>query len=92
MIINLPPYHDNPDPNWAGLTLREIEMRRVMVQARMEIEKYKMANMADVFKNNHPVLSGSNFFGRIMRAFSFAEYAFLAVKLFKMVRPLFSKK
>ena len=49
-MINLPPYPKTGDQNWRGLTIREIQMRRVLVQTRMEIEKYRMSTAMDRVK------------------------------------------
>ena len=46
-MINLPPYPKAPENNWKGLTLDELRMRRALVQARMEIQKYKLNGLVD---------------------------------------------
>lgn len=91
-MINLPPYPDLPPSNWRGMTLREIQMRRTLVQARMEIQKYKMSNAIDGARRKLPFFGGTGVLSRVAGAFSFAEYAFMAVKLFRMVSPLFKRK
>ncbi len=90
-MINLPPYPKPANADWRGLTLREIQMRRVLVQTRMEIEKYRMSAGVDNLKRRTPLLGSSGMFSRVASVFSFAEYAFLAFKVFRMVVPLFRK-
>lgn len=93
-MISLPPYPKAPENNWKGLTLDEIRMRRAIVQARMEIQKYKLNGQIEQLRSSSPLLGGSggSFFSRLTSAFSFAEYAFMAVKLFRLVAPVFRKK
>lgn len=92
-MINLPPYPQTPDSDWAGLTLDEIRMRRALVQARMEIQKYKLNAQIEGMRERTPLFGGSSsLFSRLTGALSFAEYAFLAVRLFRMVSPIFKKK
>lgn len=95
-MISLPPYHsDSPhtDIEWKGLTLDEIRMRRALVQARMEIQKYKMSGMVQSVRERSPLFGGdSSLFSRLAGAVSFAEYAFVAVKLFKVVSSIFRKR
>ena len=85
-MINLPPYPNEPAPDWAGLTLQEIRMRRALVQARMEIQKFKMSAQIDTYKQRAPL------FSRITSAFPLAEYGFFAVKAFRMMAPLFRRR
>ncbi len=95
-MISLPPYHsDSPrtDIEWKGLTLDEIRMRRALVQARMEIQKYKMSGIVESVRERSPLFGGeSSLFSRLTGAISFAEYAFVAVKLFKLVGSIFRKR
>lgn len=92
-MINLPPFPKDTGPVWKGMTLREIEMRRTLVQARMEIQKFKLTANVEAMKTRAPLFGGSNsLFSRLSGAFTMAEYAFVAVRLFRMVSPLFRKK
>lgn len=92
-MINLPPYPQAPDNNWKGLTLDEIRMRRALVQARMEIQKYKLNAQIDTIRERTPLFGGSSsLLSRITGALSFAEYAFLAVKFIRLIAPVFKKK
>lgn len=92
-MINLPPYNKTPDPQWKGLTLDEIRMRRALVQARMEIQKYRLGTQLESVRERTPLFGGSSsLFSRLTGALSFAEYAFLAVRLFRMVAPIFRSK
>ena len=98
-MINLPPYPKAPDNGWKGLTLDEIRMRRALVQARMEIQKYHLQTHLEGMRERTPLFGGSSsLFSRITSsdlvfgALSFAEYAFLAVRLFRMVAPIFRNK
>lgn len=74
------------------MTLREIQMRRTLVQARMEIQKYKMNVAIDNARQKIPFFGGTGMLSRVAGAFSFAEYAFMAVKLFRLVMPLFKRR
>ncbi|MDE6464632.1 MAG: hypothetical protein K2L16_08400 [Muribaculaceae bacterium] len=90
-MINLPPYPKTDTSDWRGLTLREIQMRRVVVQTRMEIEKYRMGAGVENLKRRTPLLGSSGMVSRVAGVFSFAEYAFMAFKVIRWVMPLFRK-
>ena len=92
-MINLPPYPDAPVVDWSGLTLDEIRMRRALVQARMEIQKYKLDSQLTSVREQTPIIGGrSSLLSRLTGAVSFAEYAYLAFKLVRLVKPIFRKK
>ena len=92
-MINLPPYPDSLPPDWDGLTLREIQMRRALVQARMEIQKFKMSAHIDSARQRAPFFKGpSSLFNRLSGAFTMAEYAYFALKAYKIVSPFFKKR
>ena len=91
-MINLPPYPTTGDQNWRGLTIREIQMRRVLVQTRMEIEKYRMSTAMDRVKERTPLLGGSGLLSRFAGTVSIAEYAFMAFKIVRWFVPFFKKK
>ena len=93
-MINLPPYNNDSAQDWAGMTLQEIQMRRAVVHARMEIQKYKLSAHADGLRRRVPGLGSvpSSFFSRILGVFSFAEYALFGVKIFKFLRKLRKRK
>ena len=92
-MISLPPYPNDPVPDWRGLTLREMQMRRALVQARMEIEKFKMSAHIASARNRAPIFGGSgSLFSRLTGALSIAEYAFFAVKAFRLVAPIVRRK
>lgn len=74
------------------MTLREIQMRRIVVQTRMEIEKYRMGAGVETIKSKTPLLGSAGVLGRVAGVFSFAEYAFLAFKIIRWVTPLFRKR
>lgn len=90
-MINLPPFPKTEVPGWKGLTLRELQMRRIVVQTRMEIEKYRIGAGVEHIRRRTPLLGSEGVVGRVASVFSFAEYAFLAVKIFRWVAPLFRK-
>lgn len=92
-MINLPPYPKQPENNWQGLTLEQLRMRRALVQARMEIQKYKLEATVDSMRQRTPFFGGtSSLFSRITGALSFAEYAMIAVRMFKLVSPIFKRR
>lgn len=90
-MINLPPYPKDVMPGWRGMTLREIQMRRVLVQTRMEIEKYRITAGIDNLKGHTPVFGKGGPVSRIAQVFSAAEYAFMAFKLFRWIRSIRKK-
>lgn len=94
-MINLPPYQQ-PTPEqqaWKGMTLEEMQMQRALVQARMEIQKYRMNAYMNGLKESTPLLSGgkNSLVGRIAGAFTVVEYISFAVKLIRMLAPIFRK-
>ncbi len=92
-MINLPPYPDRPDTEWAGLTLREIQMRRALVQARMEIQKFKLSAHADSYRERAPLFGGANsLFSRLSGALTLAEYGYLGLKAVRFLAPLFRRR
>lgn len=84
---------ENNGKKWRGMTLEQMKTRRIVVQACMEIYKYQLQETKEQLLGNTKSRFGlgKGLFGRIAGAFSFAEYAFLAVKLYKLVSPLFKK-
>lgn len=75
------------------MTLDQLRMRRALVQARMEIQKFKLTAQVDRYRENTPLLSGrSSLLSRVAGAFTFAEYAMFAIRLARMAAPLFSRK
>lgn len=91
-MINLPPFPKNENPDWHGMTLDEIRMRRIVVQTRMEIEKYRMGAGIESARQGTPLLGSDGIVGRLARVFSIAEYAFMAFKLVRLISPVFRKK
>ena len=63
--MNLPPYPNETPSDWQGMTLQQIQMRRTLVQARMEIQKFKMSAQIDRYRRRSPVFGApdSLFFG-----------------------------
>lgn len=93
-MISLPPY---PKPtvnhNRGGMTLHEIQMRRTLLAARMEIKKFQMASQVEAMKTRTPLFGGSNsLFSRLSGAFTLAEYGLFAIKVFRLFSPIFRKK
>ncbi len=92
-MLNLPPYPQPTGPEWGGMTLNELRMRRTLVQARMQIQKFNIASHVEAMKSRAPLFGGSNsIFSRLTGALSFAEYAFFGLKLFKLVAPLIRRR
>lgn len=92
-MFKLPPYPAPTGPVWKGMTLDEMRMRRTLVQARMEIQKFKMTSQIEGMKTRTPLFGGSNsVLSRFSGMFSFAEYAFFAIKVFKLLSPMFRRK
>lgn len=92
-MISLPPYPKPTGPQWRGMTLQEIQMRRTLVQARMEIQKFKLASQSEAMKNRAPLFGGANsIFSRVSGAFTVAEYAFFGIRLIRLISPLFRRR
>jgi len=89
-MINLPPYPNETPSDWKGLTLQQIQMRRTLVQARMEIQKFKMSSQIDRYRRRSPVFcTPDSLFSRLTGALTLAEYGFIAIKAFRFISPLF---
>ncbi len=91
--MNLPPYPNETPSDWQGMTLQQIQMRRTLVQARMEIQKFKMSAQIDRYRRRSPVFGApDSLFSRITGALTLAEYGFIAIKAFRFVAPLFRRR
>lgn len=75
------------------MTLDEIRMRRLMVQARMEIAKFKLSAQVDGIRQNTPLLNGNgkSMLSRVASAFTLAEYVLFAVKIIRTISLLRKK-
>ncbi|MDE6467467.1 MAG: hypothetical protein K2L28_01055 [Muribaculaceae bacterium] len=92
-MINLPPFPNDPEPDWAGLTLQQIQMKRALVQARMEIQKFKLSAHVDGYRRRVPIFGGSqSLFSRLTGALTLAEYGYLGLKAVRMLSPLFRRR
>lgn len=75
---------------WKGYTLDELRYRRALVGARIEIEKYRLNALTEQYRNMPQRLTGSgSLVGRVMGAFSYAEYAILGFRLVRRMVKLF---
>lgn len=90
----LPPPISNDAPGqWSGMTLHQIQMRRALVQARMEIARYRLTAQIDDYRRRSPLLGGSNsVVGRLAGVFSWAEYAVFAFKTWRTLSKFFKSK
>lgn len=92
-MISLPPYPKTAKPDWGGLTLQEIQMRRTLIAARMQIKKFQMASQLESMKKRTPVFGGSNsLFSRLSGVFTFAEYGVFAFRIFRLLSPVFRRR
>lgn len=84
-----------PEPRttpWRGYTLDEIRYQRVLALASIEVEKQAMAASATEVKEQMPFFGEGRGRGRgIMKALTYIEYAFIAVKNWKRFRSFFRK-
>ena len=81
------------DNQWKGYTLDELRYRRALVGARMEIEKYRLNALTEQYRRMPQRLSGSgSLLGRVLGAFSYAEYAIVGFKLVRGIMKLFRKR
>lgn len=92
-MISLPPTVKTEEPTWSGMTLEEMQRQRTLVQARMEIEKFRLGAQAQHMRSSAPLFGGSNsLFTRLSGAFTFTEYAVFAIRLVRMISPIFKKR
>lgn len=93
-MLSLPPYpNDTAATDWQGMTLRQMQMQRTLVQARMEIQKFKLSAHMDSFKERVPFFGGSSsVFSRVASVFSIAEYGIFALKAIRIIAPLFRRR
>lgn len=78
---------------WSGYTLEELRNQRALVQARIMIERHRLATSVDDVR--HSVLTRTRpttVLGRILGALSYLDWAILGVTLFRKFSPLFNKK
>ena len=82
-----------PEPRttpWRVYTLDEIRYQRVLALASIEVEKQAMAASATEAKEQMPFFGEGRGRG-IMKALTYIEYAFIAVKIWKRFRSFFRK-
>lgn len=76
---------------WRGMTLEQIQMQRALVQARMEIQKFKIATHLEAARKSSFFGEGS-LLSRFSGVFTFAEYGVMAFKLVKTIAPIFRRR
>lgn len=77
--------------DWRGYDFDQLRYQRLLTKARLEVEKTRIAETAVAFKEGTPFMS-KGLTQRILSAFTFVDYAVIATKIFRKIKPLFSKK
>ncbi|MDE6098291.1 MAG: hypothetical protein K2G24_05330 [Muribaculaceae bacterium] len=77
--------------SWQGYDFNELVCRRVLTDARIEAQKTRLAETAQTVKKENPLVSMRNL-RSLATAVSFIDYGILAVRLYRRIKPLFSKK
>lgn len=74
---------------WRGYDFDQLIYQRALSQARIEAQKTRLTETARTVKKDNPLLSMRNA-RRLFNTFSFIDYAVLAVKLYRRIKPIFS--
>lgn len=77
--------------DWRGYDFDQLVYHRLLTQARLEVEKARLTETVASLKQGTPFMS-KGFTRRLFSAFTFVDYAVIAMKLFRKIKPLFSKK
>lgn len=87
--------------DWGGYSIEELRYRRAENLARKELEKYRLGISVDHLRRTVPFLGGGrrddgddaeqspDLVGRVSAFVTYAEYAFLAIKMFRRVSSIF---
>lgn len=86
----------NPHPNgrpWPGYTLAELRNQRTLTNARIIIERHRLAHSVDLLRDNftnrtNPV----TVVGRLLGALNYIDWAIIGVTMFRKLSPLFRRK
>lgn len=76
---------------WEGYTLADLRFARMLAFTRIEIQRAKLIDAAESTVETLPFVGQPQATATLLRSFTWAEYLFFAVKLYKKVAPLFKK-
>lgn len=96
------PLINSTETDWGGYSIEELRFRRAENLARKEIEKYRLSIALDHLRRTAPFLGGGDaddrdsdqpvgLIGRVSTFVSYAEYAFLAIRMFRRVSSIFKR-
>ncbi|MDE5643308.1 MAG: hypothetical protein K2F74_01520 [Muribaculaceae bacterium] len=76
--------------SWKGYDFDQLTCRRILTSARIEAQKTRLTETARTVKKENPILSMRNA-RTLFTALSFVDYGVLAIRLYRRIKPLFSK-
>lgn len=82
---------DTQKKHWKGYDFEQLQYRRIITEARIAAERQRIGETAQMVKQQNPLLSVRNA-RTLFSAISYIDYAVMAVKIFRKVKPLFSSK
>lgn len=95
MISSIQKRHENAADYelrpWKGYTMDQLIVRQIVVKAKIEIEKDRLANSLKGMKKSSP-LAPAGILRSIFTAISAADYVFWGIKIFRKLRPLLRRK
>lgn len=80
----------NDKSNWKGYDFEQLQYRRILTEARIESQKTRLSEATQTIKDENPLFSLRNA-RTLFTAISFIDYGVLAVRLYRRIKPLFSK-
>lgn len=78
-------------PEWRGYDIDELRYQQAYAQARLEIEKERMAASAQALYSNSAISRRGGIVGRVLGSLNYMDYAFLAFKICRKAYTLFHR-
>ncbi len=78
-------------PAWKGYDIDELRYQQAYTQARLEIEKERMAASARNIYSSTAMTKTGGIMGRILGSLNYVDYAIIAFRLFRKARGLFRR-